>query len=567
MSQDLLLDLVKDPTRVFAKEFKESDYFNQQVKQLLDSIAQYSKLDEVYIDGLDASQIFGQSKIVIENATDSVMGKLSELQPSEDEGEVSDDKEVSDPEEEDQEVSEDQEGEGVPESQEVSEEDSEIDEENLKDDYEEDDEEVETGEQTGEASDDGEIQVNKDAFGLNDEFFDIDQFNKQILSMENQDEDDGDEEIDYMADADADEDDDVDYYDDFYDKPNTKPSKQLIEDEEEAPNKKSLLDSEPEDDLESLNDEEYNNALGEMRHDIYEKSTFEKQQDNLRKEINELEDELVRDKKWTMKGEVNTKQRPEDSLLNDKEDFDFDRVSKPVPIVTEEMTETLEDLIRRRVKNEEFNDLPKRFLNDIVKPERQRTEVSETKSTKSLAEIYEDKYQGVENNEKEEKLTKDHEEIKQLFDKVNFKLDSLTSFNFKPKPIENDIIEIKNDTISMEDSQPEFVSNESRLAPQELFNSKDNRANNKDSNEISLKSGLSYSRDELSREDKQRLRRANKRKKSKQFKQSKKPKQDSVVDTLAGNKNLTIINKQGEKTDVRGNAKKQKTVASSNLKL
>ena len=74
----------------------------------------------------------------------------------------------------------------------------------------------------------------------------------------------------------------------------------------------------------------------------------------------------------------------------------------------------------------------------------------------------------------------------------------------------------------MEDAQPLHVSNESRLAPQEIYKIGDDEAKGdgvKGKSQVQLKSGLSYSKDELSREDKQRLRRATKRKKAKAFNQ------------------------------------------------
>lgn len=560
MSSDLLQTLVEDPTQVFSKSTSDSNYFETLVKKYMDPIIGYSKLDEVYIEGLDASQIFGQSKLVVENAGMAIMEKIEELGGIESDLEesVSEDGSEEDVEDDLKEPFEN-------EDEQEEEEEIEVQEEDSFDDQSE--AEVEAEDAAPAESDDDEFdesKIKKDAYGLNDGFFDLEQFQKQVLALEDEDLNaDDDEEIDYFAEVN--DEDEIDYYNDFYDKPNQEPKKSLLDDDEEHDDAEEPSDND-DGDLDSLNEEEFNNALGEMREDLYEeKSTFEKQQEKLQQEINKLEDELVAEKKWTMKGEVRSSQRPEDSLLNDQEDFDFDRVGKPVPIITEEITETIEDLIRKRVKAEEFDDLPKRFLNEIVKPRKERVEVSETKSSKSLAEIYEDKYKGVETtNEKEEQLTKDHQEIKELFNNVNYKLDALTSFNFVPKPYENKVIEVKNATIEMEDSQPEFVSNETRLAPQEVFNKDE-----KNSNEIALKSGLSYSKDELSKEEKQRLRRANKRKRSKHFKEqaAKKPKTESIVDTLSKNKNLTIINKSGEKTDIKGNLKKHKEVTSNNLKL
>lgn len=581
----ILTELVDDPTRIFNQLEDKEVFFNGLIKELGDYICKNTKLDEIYIDGLDSSQIYGQTKIVIENVGQDLMEKLAELKgDSEEEGEEEQDDDEVESGEEEEEFDE------IEEPQNSDEEFDEVDEDgNLVDDFVEEasgeegaepEEQQEESDAENEQSEEENVDnSNKPGNELNDEFFNIDEFNKQILSLE----DNGvvEEFVDYNKELSDDE--EVDYFDDFFDKPNTsKKTKSLLESEDEddfdgeedGEDNEIELEFDEKDDYgykgdegyESLNEDDFNDALGEIRQDLVEKSSFEKQQEKLQQQIKQLEDELVAEKKWSMKGEVNNKQRPEGSLLQDEDNFEFERINKPVPIITEEVTEDIEELIRRRIKNEEFNDLPKRLLNDIIKPQRVRTEVSETKSSKSLAEIYEDKYNGVEeSNEKEEKLTQEHEEILSMINKLNYKLDSLTSFNFVPKPNEAQIIEVKNSTISMEDSQPEFVSDNNRLAPQEIFNP----SANKNSNEISLKSGLSYSRDELSREEKQRLRRSNKRKRSKQLKskEQKKSKTSSIIDTLSNNKNLTIIGKDGKKTDVKGNVKKQKQVDSNNLKL
>ena len=235
-------------------------------------------------------------------------------------------------------------------------------------------------------------------------------------------------------------------------------------------------------------------------------------------------------------------------------------------MITEESTQTLEDLIRKRIKEDDFNDLPRRIITDISKFHKTpRAEVSEQKSSKSLAELYEDEYNHVDAQQESinEEVKKQHDEISELFTKVTHKLDALCSAHFIPKPHQAKTIDIKvTDSISMEDAQPLHVSNESRLAPQEIYKIGDDEAKGdgvKGKTQVQLKSGLSYSKDELSREDKQRLRRASKRKKAKTFNQrqeTKRQKKDGVVDTLVGAKNLTVIGNKGEMRDIKGNLKR-----------
>lgn len=618
MPQDILSVLKDNPQNVFglfkAESQQNSGYFNELIKTFLDPITkEYSVLDKIYVDGLDSTQVYGQTKIVLEGACEALLfDKIPKLKLEHSLINHDSEEEASDEENmQQQNETDDQEEENENDS------DSFDDVEGQN----EDDEESESlnGDDVSETetqvpSEDEDVHPpKKDVFGLNDEFFDIDDFNKQILALENTNNADDEEEIDFFGDLDEDDDDDeqMEYFDDFYDKPGkVKASKSLAENGLQGENEDGDEEYEGEGNIEEdeeLNENEYDNAVGSAMLDLFADenqkskdtenlSSYQKQQQQIQAEIAALESELVADKKWTMKGEIASKDRPQDSLLDDPESasLDFDRTSKPVPVITQEVTESIEDLIKRRIKESEFDDLPKRIITDISKfHNRQKFELSEQKSSKSLAEIYEDQYNNVdENKEISEELQKQHDEISELFTKVTHKLDSLCSAHFIPKPHQMKTIDIKVSdaaSISMEDAQPLHVSNETTLAPQEIYKIGDDKPAAKGSkgrSEVLLKSGLSYSKDELSREDKQRLRRANKRKKSKHFNERKeyqeqKQKQDTtpsngnkrqkvsdVVNTLSNAKNVTIIDKKGELRDAKGNIRKsQKPKGSSGFKL
>ncbi|CUM57569.1 unnamed protein product [Debaryomyces tyrocola] len=629
MPQDILSVLKDNPQNVFglfkAESQQNSGYFNELIKTFLDPITkEYSVLDKIYVDGLDSTQVYGQTKIVLEGACEDLLfDKIPKLklehslinhdseEEASDEENMQQQNETDDQEEENENDSDsfdDVEGQNEDDIETLNEDDEESDSLN-GDDVSETETQV--------PSEDEDVHPpKKDAFGLNDEFFDIDDFNKQILALENTNNANDEEEIDFFGDLDEEEDDDeqMEYFDDFYDKPGkVKASKSLGENGLQGENEdEGNGDEEDEgegniEEDEELNENEYDNAVGSAMLDLFADenqkskdtenlSSYQKQQQQIQAEIAALESELVADKKWTMKGEIASKDRPQDSLLDDPESasLDFDRTSKPVPVITQEVTESIEDLIKRRIKEGEFDDLPKRIITDISKfHNRQKFELSEQKSSKSLAEIYEDQYNNVdENKEISEELQKQHDEISELFTKVTHKLDSLCSAHFIPKPHQMKTIDIKVSdaaSISMEDAQPLHVSNETTLAPQEIYKIGDDKpaANgSKGRSEVLLKSGLSYSKDELSREDKQRLRRANKRKKSKHFNERKeyqeqKQKQDTtpsngnkrqkvsdVVNTLSNAKNVTIIDKKGELRDAKGNIRKsQKPKGSSGFKL
>lgn len=162
---------------------------------------------------------------------------------------------------------------------------------------------------------------------------------------------------------------------------------------------------------------------------------------------------------------------------------------------------------------------------------------------------------------------KAHSEISELYSNLVYKLDVLSSVHFIPKPTSSSLeIRVETPTISMEDAQPLHMSNASTLAPQEIYNV----GKAEKDGEIRLKNGVAMSKDELTREDKNRLRRALKRKRSKGISSNlnKKSKKNEVVDTLSRAKNITIINQKGEKKDVSGKTKRNTSGPdSTNIKL
>jgi U3 small nucleolar RNA-associated protein MPP10 len=76
-------------------------------------------------------------------------------------------------------------------------------------------------------------------------------------------------------------------------------------------------------------------------------SSHEKRQLALQEQIAVLEQENVGKKDWTLLGEAKSKDRPQNSLL--EEDLDFEQMGKVVPIVTEDKVMGLEEIIKRRI--------------------------------------------------------------------------------------------------------------------------------------------------------------------------------------------------------------------------
>lgn len=76
-------------------------------------------------------------------------------------------------------------------------------------------------------------------------------------------------------------------------------------------------------------------------------SAHQKRLQLLSQEIKSLESENVSTKEWTLMGEASARSRPENSLLHT--DLEFEHIARPVPLITEETSKTLEDLVKRRI--------------------------------------------------------------------------------------------------------------------------------------------------------------------------------------------------------------------------
>ncbi len=56
------------------------------------------------------------------------------------------------------------------------------------------------------------------------------------------------------------------------------------------------------------------------------------------------------EKPWQLTGEIAGPARPENSLL--QEHLEYDSVAKRAPVITEEVSRTLEQIIRQRIKDQ-----------------------------------------------------------------------------------------------------------------------------------------------------------------------------------------------------------------------
>ncbi|XP_017691413.1 PREDICTED: U3 small nucleolar ribonucleoprotein protein MPP10 [Lepidothrix coronata] len=198
------------------------------------------------------------------------------------------------------------------------------------------------------------------------------------------------------------------------------------------------------------------------------KSSFEKRQEKMSKKIKTLEEELLEEKPWQLKGEVTGQKRPENSLL--EETVLFDHAVRMAPVITEETTFQLEDVIKQRILDEAWDDVvPKEKPKEEAFEYKKRITLDHEKSKLSLAEIYEQEYVKLHQQKTEEEENPEHKEIQEMMDSLFLKLDALCNFHFTPKPPVPEVKIVSNlPAISMEEVAPVAVSDAALLAPEEI---------------------------------------------------------------------------------------------------
>ncbi|XP_031472305.1 U3 small nucleolar ribonucleoprotein protein MPP10 isoform X2 [Phasianus colchicus] len=198
------------------------------------------------------------------------------------------------------------------------------------------------------------------------------------------------------------------------------------------------------------------------------KSSFEKRQEKMSEKIKSLEEELLEEKPWQLRGEVTGHKRPENSLL--EETVLFDHAVRMAPVITEETTFQLEDIIKQRILDEAWDDVvPKEKPKEDAFEYKKRITLDHEKSKLSLAEIYEQEYLKLHQQKTEEEENPEHKEIQEMMDSLFLKLDALCNFHFTPKPPVPEVKIVSNlPAISMEEVAPVAVSDAALLAPEEI---------------------------------------------------------------------------------------------------
>ena len=203
----------------------------------------------------------------------------------------------------------------------------------------------------------------------------------------------------------------------------------------------------------------------------------------LARQTEELEQEMLAEKPWQMTGESKSTSRPVNSLLDSTPEFEV--ATKTAPIITVEHTANIEELIKRRILAEDWDDVVPRELPDVAwnKKRGELPEVSQEKSKLGLGELYEREYlkkavgYDIDTVEKETEEEKAKSEMKALFAALCSRLDALSNYHFAPRPIadEAEVRTVTKPAIAMEEVIPLHVSNARGVAPEEVYGGKKGR--------------------------------------------------------------------------------------------
>ncbi|KJR81350.1 U3 small nucleolar RNA-associated protein MPP10 [Sporothrix schenckii 1099-18] len=252
------------------------------------------------------------------------------------------------------------------------------------------------------------------------------------------------------------------------------------------------------------------------------RSAHERRQAKILAEIRRLEAEAVKEKNWTVSGEASASARPVNSLL--EEDLDFEHIGKPVPVITQEITEDIEALVKRRILEQSFDEVCRRygtgFGEDADGTRRGLVEIDDSQAKKGLAAVYEEEHQQAAHpdtyvSQSDERVQAEEREVERMWLDVSAKLDALSNWHYKPRPAAPQMSVVADvATVTMEDAQPATAQGvsggASMLAPQEVYKPGADKKDKEKDVVVVARSGLPVARDEMTREEKLRRRRRNK---------------------------------------------------------
>lgn len=274
-------------------------------------------------------------------------------------------------------------------------------------------------------------------------------------------------------------------------------------------------------------------------------SKHERQQLRMQERIARLEAQNMAEKDWFMQGEADAARRPLNSAL--ELDLDFERQIRPPPQPTEEATASLEDLIKDRIANHQFDDPPR-----VLPPEPEKAKVAleldDKKSHKGLGELYEEDFVAATTAGASTAVDKQDAvrlEARALMKELFGKLDALSHFQYAPKPVIEEM-QVRADVpaLAMEEVAPQVASEAAMRAPEEVYKGQ--------------QQGAPKAAEELSREERTRLRakkkRAGKKRKLQQDDEKTKRPDSNIIGQKSEKALVAAAGKKGKKARAAADA-------------
>ncbi|KAK6589522.1 Mpp10 family of U3 processosome [Cryptosporidium xiaoi] len=215
------------------------------------------------------------------------------------------------------------------------------------------------------------------------------------------------------------------------------------------------------------------------------KSKLNNEQEKVNYVIDKLEEDIIKQKEWYNLGESSTLNRSKNSLLDlhleiprfsNSDNYETDKYDTLQDINKEHPTENksdinkyIEGIVKQRIVDEIFDEVSK--IEPITVETMQDTpEIQVEKSKLSLSEIYSKKYEEqVIGNKFNDDIIKERRALAEQFSLIMNKLDSLSNQYFTSGiPAVLNIERPDIPTLKVEDTIPVIVSDNTRIAPQEL---------------------------------------------------------------------------------------------------
>ncbi|KPA80392.1 putative U3 small nucleolar ribonucleoprotein MPP10 [Leptomonas pyrrhocoris] len=253
------------------------------------------------------------------------------------------------------------------------------------------------------------------------------------------------------------------------------------------------------------------------------------QKERLREQhmVRKMEEKRLFGTDWSMTGETAANKRQRDALL-EVDDLEFEYGMKATPVVTEAFTAKLEDRIRQRIQDENFDDVQRKTTlsteADIAKPKYDAA-LDAQKSKMSLMDLYEKEFlekqrlaeegaggPGAPSAEPLTEIEKDELRAIQMWQRLAQHLDALSNFHFTPKPVQQDLdarvraVENQAPAVVIENVGNFATTRENALAPQDLYRGSSHRFADVGTDELTPKErhALRRAKKETGKKDKER---------------------------------------------------------------